>query len=459
MSNNLIYNPNESKKIFSRIYAGVFFSLLIALITIIFTLIRTDIVTNSVLKKENLPFLLIVSDENGPVMTEVVLFNAQTDRLALIDIPYEAGDLLPNLKRSDRYSVFYQQGDKESYRHSIEELLNINFLFTLELNVTQLVKLVDLLEGIDLYFFAPIDRINPITQKRYIYNAGEQHLDGDQSRDFLYAVAGTSDYTEFLQQQEILGESFEGTDPEPLYTGYLPSQYVARRGANLTRTQIDTEMESRSILRQKNLRYTRELLLGIASTLQKYSGEREKYINLLYNYFQTDLNKRSFRKLLFYLSKVDTKSAEVIFQDFLGEERMVQGKRINFPIYDGQVIRSQVVRISTQLRNNEEIVAELYPVRVEILNGTNVNGLASRTGALYSREGFDVINVDNADRSDYDKTVVVNLHSKNLDDVRRVAQLVGAENVILQPLPGGEQSEAEVRVVLGKDFDEDRITE
>ena len=172
MSNNLIYNPNESKKTFSRIYAGVFFSLLIALITVIFTLIRTDIVTNSVLKKENLPFLLIVSDENGPVMTEVVLFNAQTNRLALIDIPYEAGDLLPNLKRSDRYSVFYQQGDKESYRHSIEELLNINFLFTLELNVTQLVKLVDLLEGIDLYFFAPIDRINPITQKRYIYNAG-----------------------------------------------------------------------------------------------------------------------------------------------------------------------------------------------------------------------------------------------------------------------------------------------
>ncbi|MEM9424987.1 MAG: LytR C-terminal domain-containing protein, partial [Spirochaetota bacterium] len=293
-----------------------------------------------------------------------------------------------------------------------------------------------LLEGIRLYFFAPIRRINPHTQKHYIYNAGEQYLDGDQSHDFLYISRETVDYDEYLDQAKT-GE----TD--------LSQKLIAEKSAE----------QQNSVLRQKNLRYTRELLLGIVSALQKYHEERETYISLLYSYFQTDLSKRSFRKLLLYMSEIDVKNAEVIFQDYLGKERMVQNKQINFPVYDGQVIRSQVVRISTQLHTLDKIVAEEYPVRVEILNGTNVSGLASRTGVLYSQQGFDVIHIGNADRSDYDKTVVINLHSNNLDDVRRVAELIGAENLVLQPLPGGEQAEAEVSVVLGRDFDGNRVAE
>ncbi|WGK68834.1 LCP family protein [Candidatus Haliotispira prima] len=455
MSNNIIYDPNQNKKVFSRIYGVLFFVLIIALITVIFTLIRTDVVTNSVLKKENVPFLLIISDENGPLLTEAVLFNAKTKRLALIDVPYEAGDLLSDLKRSDRYSVFYQQGDGEAYKRSIENLLRFKFLFTLDINIEDLVKLVDLLEGISLYFFAPIDRINPSTQKRYIYHAGEQLLDGDRSRDFLYAGTKTIAYPEYLELKRKERERASGLQAG--LPGLIGSPGQAETDELAERIEEDNSFEKSNILRQKNLRFVRELLLRIVSTLQEYSSESEEYINLIYNYFRTDLNRRSLSKLLLYLGEIDVPSAEVIFQDYLGKVRMVQGKKINFPIYNGEVIRSQVVRISTQLQTRGEIVTEEYPVRIEVLNGTNIAGLASRTAAIYSRAGFDIIRVDNADRSDYEKTVVVNLHSNSLNDVRRVADLIGAANVVLTPLPGGEQAEAEVRVVLGRDFDGNRV--
>ncbi len=429
MSNNAIYENNENKKIIGRLYGGVFLLLIVILLTVLFTLTRTDIVTNSVLKKENLSFLLLISDDDGPIITEAILYNAETKRLALIDIPYEAGDSLPELKRSDRYSVFYQEGNLARYQSSIEKLLNLNFLFILDLHVNQLVKLVDLLEGISLYLFAPINHINPISKKHYIYNAGEQNLDGDQSRDFLYASkANTIEYNQFLQQSE-----------------------------NDENLQPKTEKRKKIILQQKNLRYIRELLLSIITTIKKFDSERENYIRLIYSYFQTDISRRTFRKLLLYMSEIDVESAEIIFQDYLGKERLVQGKQINFPVYDGQVIRSQVVRISTQLHTADKIVENKYPVRVEVLNGTNIVGLASRTAALYSQEGFDVVNIGNADRADYEKSIIINLHSDNLDDVQRVAKLIDVENIILQPLPGGEQAEAEVRIVLGKNFDENRI--
>ena len=210
-------------------------------------------------------------------------------------------------------------------------------------------------------------------------------------------------------------------------------------------------------LRQKNLRFTRELLLGMTAVLQRYSDESKRYIDLLYRDIETDLSKRAFRKFLQYLSEIDIQAAEVIFQDYLGKPRLVRGKQINFPIYDGEVLRSQVVRISAQLQTQEEIVAQEYPVRLEVLNGTNIAGLASRTAAIFNNQGFEVLKVDNAERSDYEKTIIVNLHSRSEDDVRRTAAVIGADNLVLQPLPGGEQAAAEVRVILGRDFDGNRV--
>ena len=247
MSDNTVYQPDENKKRFSQIYSGVFFLSIMVLITVIFTSIRTNVVTNSVLSKKNLAFLLIVSDDNGPLLTGVVLYNAQTKRLALVDIPYQAGDLLPMLKRSDRYSIFYQQGDLAQYQSSIETLLDLELLFFLDLHVEQLVHLVDLLEGFHLYFFAPINRINPLNEARYIYHAGKQYLDGERAKHVLYANINTQNYPEYLKQknqpkQQNQNQKTEEPAPvSPLSQSPVPS------------SQINPLDESDSIIPEDNI--------------------------------------------------------------------------------------------------------------------------------------------------------------------------------------------------------------
>src|SRR5262249_60222549 len=48
------------------------------------------------------------------------------------------------------------------------------------------------------------------------------------------------------------------------------------------------------------------------------------------------------------------------------------------------------------------------PIRIELLNGSGRPGLAGQLASYLRDGGFDVLDVSNADRSDYRTTIVVN---------------------------------------------------
>lgn len=87
------------------------------------------------------------------------------------------------------------------------------------------------------------------------------------------------------------------------------------------------------------------------------------------------------------------------------------------------------------------------PIRVEVLNGSPVDkaglGLAE---ALRSR-GFDVVSIGNADRADYEQTLVLDRVGR-LDYARAVAEELQVEPAFRQK---NEDLLLEVTVILGKD--------
>lgn len=86
-------------------------------------------------------------------------------------------------------------------------------------------------------------------------------------------------------------------------------------------------------------------------------------------------------------------------------------------------------------------------IRVEVWNGTGEGGIAARVASDLRQGGFHVVEVRNADRSDYFATMVV----ARRDDpaaARTVARYLGNLPVIRQ---AWEPSGAEVTVVLGSD--------
>lgn len=87
-------------------------------------------------------------------------------------------------------------------------------------------------------------------------------------------------------------------------------------------------------------------------------------------------------------------------------------------------------------------------IRVQVWNGSGEGGIGARVAAYLREGGFHVVEVRNADRSDYFATLVV-ARRDDLTAARLVARYLGDPPVIRQSW--GSSEGAEVTVVLGSD--------
>ena len=88
-----------------------------------------------------------------------------------------------------------------------------------------------------------------------------------------------------------------------------------------------------------------------------------------------------------------------------------------------------------------------HPIRIELLNGSGRPGLAGELASYLRDGGFDVLDVSNADRSDYRTTIVVN-RTEASDPGRIVAEYLGTRHLIQQV---GPQEMIDVTVIVGRD--------
>jgi hypothetical protein len=89
-------------------------------------------------------------------------------------------------------------------------------------------------------------------------------------------------------------------------------------------------------------------------------------------------------------------------------------------------------------------------VKVEVLNGCGIDGLARIVGNRLRSTGFDVMTLDNADRFDYPESIVVD-RLGSPDEADRVAEALGISNRIQQIVPDPFRIES-VTVIIGKDY-------
>lgn len=92
-------------------------------------------------------------------------------------------------------------------------------------------------------------------------------------------------------------------------------------------------------------------------------------------------------------------------------------------------------------------------VKVEVLNGCGVQGIARRYAELLRQKGFDVVNGDggNAENFGFLESVVVD-RAGDMEKARAVAQALGIRHCVQQIRLDPYRIE-EVTVIIGKDFD------
>ena len=86
-------------------------------------------------------------------------------------------------------------------------------------------------------------------------------------------------------------------------------------------------------------------------------------------------------------------------------------------------------------------------VRVQVLNGSGESGIGARVASSLREGGFQVVEIENADRSDYFATIVV-ARRADVAGAEAVAGYLGRLPVIRQ---AWDSELAEVTVVVGSD--------
>jgi hypothetical protein len=93
------------------------------------------------------------------------------------------------------------------------------------------------------------------------------------------------------------------------------------------------------------------------------------------------------------------------------------------------------------------------PIRVEVLNGCGVAGIARRTADFLINKGYDVRDYKNADRRNYRNTKIY-VRSDNRADGEALAKTIALPDqyVILEPNP--ELVDVDVSLLLGRDHNQ-----
>ena len=191
-------------------------------------------------------------------------------------------------------------------------------------------------------------------------------------------------------------------------------------------------------------------------------SRRDSYVkSLKYHQFrlctaqhiQANVDEEGLYKLLSEISAIDAE--RLMPQTVLGASRIVEGKTLLFPYYDGQLIKDVFKQTTTALVSASGQVASRVYV-LEIQNGTTVQGLAKNTAAILQGAGYDVLSTVNAESNDIDSTMIID-HIGNEAEAKVLADFILCENVVTEEVKTDDELEADslvdFTIILGKDFD------
>jgi hypothetical protein len=113
------------------------------------------------------------------------------------------------------------------------------------------------------------------------------------------------------------------------------------------------------------------------------------------------------------------------------------------------VIPANVV-MSTKPDENMSDEDEIVAIKVQVLNGCGIAGIASKAAKWLQRNGYVVEDIGNADRQDINLTSIVD-RSGNLTAARELASLLGISEDQIKRQGSGPKPKVDLTLIIGKD--------
>jgi anionic cell wall polymer biosynthesis LytR-Cps2A-Psr (LCP) family protein len=385
----------------SRLLLGLIILLIVLGAAAAVYTLRSNPVEDALAANRVISILYVIEEEKKPVSTYVLMYYPGTNRAAVFDIPGNLGLLITKINRVDRIDKVYDSARIGSYQNEIEKLMGIDINFTIVITKENLVSIVDLIEGVEIFIPTPVSYRDGTKVIRF--PSGITVLDGDKAG--VYA------------------------------TYSLPDE--------------DSDME---VFRRHRF------FLGLLNRQLQMNDKLENpaVAKMYYSFFRTSMNQRTLTRLFREFVHIDTNRVNIL--SVSGSLKEVSGQMLIIPRWDGivkEVVRQTFGALTSEIEdhfidNN---------LTVEVLNGTAINGLAGRTADMLRSFGYDIISIGNADRSNYEKTVIYHFSG---DDAmaKAFADVINCENIIdeMNEEQEGQTNiqsvdyKADIRLIIGRDF-------
>ena len=122
-----------------------------------------------------------------------------------------------------------------------------------------------------------------------------------------------------------------------------------------------------------------------------------------------------------------------------------------FVIKQKKFVRQQSAIVNKKKSKPVKPIPSARKIRVEILNGCGVPGLAMSFAKYLRKHDLDVVDTRNYSSFNVRNTLIIDRTSKYLQNAKRVAKILGIKDSYLQPKLNPDL-QVEVTVVLGADF-------
>jgi anionic cell wall polymer biosynthesis LytR-Cps2A-Psr (LCP) family protein len=372
--------------------------------------LRSDPVEEALSLDRVINVLFVFEKDKKPLGSYVLMYYPSSKRAAVFDIPGDLGLIIKRINRVDRIDSIYNSQRISGFEDEIESLLGIEIGFSLLMNFENTGKIIDLLEGVELFIPAHV-RIQD-GDRLVLLPSGLSRMDGEKASLYL---------------------SYENPD------------------------------EDREMTASRRQRFFMSFL--------KRLGEKNGSLNnpaaarIFQSLLDTNMRGRTRTRLFNEFAGIDIERTAI--QAVRGNLREVSGQTLLLPYFDGNLIKEIVRQTLGGLTRHLEGSLSERVFTVEVLNGTVVNGLAGRTADLLSGFGYDIISTGNADNSNYQKTVIYD-RSGYEEEVKSFADIIRCRNIRSEiPLPDDDEMELSLQsfeyrsdftLILGSDFNGRYVT-